>query len=83
VVWLVFYLLGMTTLLPWNFFIAVNDYWNFKVARGHGSEVWKVSPHYCSFATSQTTARSTPSSRRSSHPILPLPPMFQTHSSSS
>ena len=30
-VWLVFYLLGMTTLLPWNFFIAVNDYWNYKV----------------------------------------------------
>ena len=29
-VWLVFYMLGMTTLLPWNFFIAVNDYWNFK-----------------------------------------------------
>ena len=29
-VWLVFYILGMTTLLPWNFFIAVNDYWNYK-----------------------------------------------------
>jgi len=29
-VWLVFYLLGMTTLLPWNFFISVNDYWMFK-----------------------------------------------------
>ena len=33
VVWLVFYMLGMTTLLPWNFFIAVNDYWNFKVGK--------------------------------------------------
>ena len=32
-VWLVFYLLGMTTLLPWNFFISVNDYWMFKVVR--------------------------------------------------
>ena len=29
-VWIVFYLLGMTTLLPWNFFIAVNNYWDFK-----------------------------------------------------
>ena len=29
-VWVVFYMLGMTTLLPWNFFIAVNDYWNYK-----------------------------------------------------
>ena len=29
-VWVVFYILGMTTLLPWNFFIAVNDYWNYK-----------------------------------------------------
>ena len=23
-------MLGMTPLLPWNFFISVNDYWNFK-----------------------------------------------------
>ena len=30
IVWVVFYMLGMTTLLPWNFFISVNDYWNFK-----------------------------------------------------
>jgi len=29
-VWIVFALLGMATLLPWNFFIAVHDYWNFK-----------------------------------------------------
>ena len=29
-VWIVFYMLGMATLLPWNFFIAVNDYWNYK-----------------------------------------------------
>jgi len=29
-VWIVFYILGMTTLLPWNFFIAVNNYWDFK-----------------------------------------------------
>jgi len=34
-VWLVFYMLGMTTLLPWNFFIAVNDYWNYKFRDVH------------------------------------------------
>ncbi|XP_046388448.1 equilibrative nucleoside transporter 2 [Ischnura elegans] len=27
----VFYLLGMTTLLPWNFFITAEDYWMFKL----------------------------------------------------
>ena len=36
-VWIVFYMLGMTTLLPWNFFIAVNDYWNYKVQEEKGS----------------------------------------------
>ena len=35
-VWIVFYMLGMTTLLPWNFFIAVNDYWNYKVLEFQG-----------------------------------------------
>ena len=33
-------MLGMTTLLPWNFFIAVNDYWNYKVG---GRERYLVS----------------------------------------
>jgi hypothetical protein len=82
-VWIVFYLLGMTTLLPWNFFIAVNDYWNFKVARWLELEwVWRVSHHSCSSATPHTTARSTPSFRRSSHPTSPSPPMLQMPSSS-
>ena len=26
----VFYLLGMATLLPWNFFISVNSFWDYK-----------------------------------------------------
>ncbi|KAG8222814.1 hypothetical protein J437_LFUL005020, partial [Ladona fulva] len=29
--YIVFYLLGMTTLLPWNFFITADDYWKFKL----------------------------------------------------
>ena len=29
-VYLVFYLLGMGTLLPWNFFISVNSFWDYK-----------------------------------------------------
>ncbi|KDR21110.1 equilibrative nucleoside transporter 1 [Zootermopsis nevadensis] len=28
--YLIFYLLGMTTLLPWNFFITADDYWMYK-----------------------------------------------------
>ena len=27
---LIFYLLGMGTLLPWNFFISVNNFWDYK-----------------------------------------------------
>ena len=30
-VYIVFYWLGIGTLLPWNFFITVNDYWNYKL----------------------------------------------------
>ncbi len=29
-VYMVFYLLGMGTLLPWNFFISVNSFWDYK-----------------------------------------------------
>ena len=29
-VYIVFYLLGMGTLLPWNFFISVNSFWDYK-----------------------------------------------------
>ena len=29
-VYLVFYLLGMATLLPWNFFISVSSFWDYK-----------------------------------------------------
>ena len=29
-VYVMFYLLGMATLLPWNFFISVNSFWDYK-----------------------------------------------------
>ncbi len=29
-VYLVFYFLGLGTLLPWNFFISVSEYWKYK-----------------------------------------------------
>ncbi len=29
-VFLIFYLLGVGTLLPWNFFISVSEYWKYK-----------------------------------------------------
>ncbi|XP_037072363.1 equilibrative nucleoside transporter 1-like [Pollicipes pollicipes] len=30
IVYFIFYLLGMGTLLPWNFFITADSYWNYK-----------------------------------------------------
>ena len=43
-VYLVFYLLGMGTLLPWNFFISVNSFWDYKfrdvnATEYHGSDL--------------------------------------------
>lgn len=39
----IFYLLGMTTLLPWNFFITADDYWMYKFRDPH-SKFTLVSP---------------------------------------
>ena len=30
IVWVIFFLVGMTTLLPWNFFISLNNFWDYK-----------------------------------------------------
>lgn len=35
--YLIFYLLGMTTLLPWNFFITADDYWMYKFRDVHAN----------------------------------------------
>ena len=29
-VYMIFFLLGMSTLLPWNFFISLNNFWDYK-----------------------------------------------------
>lgn len=41
--YLIFYLLGMTTLLPWNFFITADDYWMYKFRSVNADEYLNVS----------------------------------------
>ncbi|GLH05598.1 Equilibrative nucleoside transporter 3 [Gryllus bimaculatus] len=36
--YIIFYLLGMTTLLPWNFFITADDYWMYKLRDVHSNQ---------------------------------------------
>ncbi|TRY69151.1 hypothetical protein TCAL_02182 [Tigriopus californicus] len=42
-VYFVFYLLGMGTLLPWNFFISVSSFWNYKFREvTNTSSLWAI-----------------------------------------
>ena len=38
-VFAVFVLVGMTTLLPWNFFISLNNFWDYKFRDTNASEI--------------------------------------------
>ena len=56
IVFFIFYLLGMTTLLPWNFFITANDYWMYKF-RDTNSQLnrFSLSPNRTPLQTSFTS----------------------------
>ncbi|XP_031624259.1 equilibrative nucleoside transporter 1 [Contarinia nasturtii] len=58
--YIVFYLLGMTTLLPWNFFITAEDYWMFKF-RNVTSNSSEITPIQATFTSDLTFSASIPS----------------------
>lgn len=63
--YLIFYLLGITTLLPWNFFITADDYWMYKFRDIKGNMTLlkpiKRSPLQASFTSYLSIASSVPS----------------------
>ena len=44
VVYVGFMLMGMGTLLPWNFFITADSYWQYKFRNADDDEHWEQDP---------------------------------------
>ncbi|XP_076252806.1 equilibrative nucleoside transporter 1 [Rhynchophorus ferrugineus] len=42
-VYLIFYLLGVVTILPWNFYVTANDYWMYKFRDVHSQNLTTAS----------------------------------------
>ncbi|XP_066245365.1 equilibrative nucleoside transporter 3 [Euwallacea similis] len=67
-VYLIFYILGIVTLLPWNFYVTANDYWMYKFrdTKIHnnsvtGSKEINKTPLQAEFTSYITVASATPS----------------------
>ncbi|XP_055541456.1 equilibrative nucleoside transporter 1 [Wyeomyia smithii] len=57
----VFYLLGMTTLLPWNFFVTAEEYWQYKFRNISSNDTSVLTPRQLEFQSDLSIAASVPS----------------------
>lgn len=57
----VFYLLGMTTLLPWNFFVTAEGYWHYKFRNISSNDTSVLTPRQLEFQSDLSIAASVPS----------------------
>lgn len=57
----VFYLLGMTTLLPWNFFVTSEEYWHYKFRNVTANDSSVLTPRQIEFQSDLNIAASIPS----------------------
>ncbi|XP_055640687.1 equilibrative nucleoside transporter 1 [Toxorhynchites rutilus septentrionalis] len=57
----VFYLLGMTTLLPWNFFVTAEEYWQYKFRNISSNDTSALTPRQLEFQSDLSIAASIPS----------------------
>lgn len=57
----VFYLLGMTTLLPWNFFVTAEEYWHYKFRNISSNDTNVLTPRQLEFQSDLSIAASVPS----------------------
>ncbi|XP_055594701.1 equilibrative nucleoside transporter 1-like [Uranotaenia lowii] len=56
----VFYLLGMTTLLPWNFFVTAEEYWHYKFRNVSSNDTSILTPRQLEFQSDLSIAASIP-----------------------
>ncbi|XP_059617518.1 equilibrative nucleoside transporter 3 [Phlebotomus argentipes] len=60
VIYMIFYLLGMTTLLPWNFFITAENYWMFKFRNVTGNDSDVLTPIQRTFTSDLSVSSAVP-----------------------
>lgn len=59
--YMVFYLLGMTTLIPWNFFVTAEDYWMYKFRNLTDNSSIIITPIQRSLTSDLSVAAAVPS----------------------
>jgi solute carrier family 29 (equilibrative nucleoside transporter), member 1/2/3 len=59
--YIVFYLLGISTLLPWNFFITAEDYWLYKFRNVTSTNMDALTPRQIEFQSDLSVASAVPS----------------------
>ncbi|XP_011865031.1 PREDICTED: equilibrative nucleoside transporter 1 isoform X2 [Vollenhovia emeryi] len=52
--YVVFYLLGINTLIPWSFFITADDYWMYKFREIHGNSTTNLTHTYAELLEEKT-----------------------------
>ncbi|XP_055682994.1 equilibrative nucleoside transporter 2 [Lutzomyia longipalpis] len=60
IIYMIFYLLGMTTLLPWNFFITAENYWMFKFRNVTGNDSDVLTPIQRTFTSDLSVSSAVP-----------------------
>ncbi|XP_058120434.1 equilibrative nucleoside transporter 2-like [Anopheles ziemanni] len=58
--YLVFYLMGMTTMVPWNFFVTAEDYWQYKFRNVTTNNTSQLTPRQLEFQSDLSIAASVP-----------------------
>ncbi|XP_058058747.1 equilibrative nucleoside transporter 2 [Anopheles bellator] len=57
----VFYLMGMTTMVPWNFFVTAEEYWQYKFRNVSSNDTGILTPRQLEFQSDLSIAAAVPS----------------------
>uniref|UniRef100_A0A182MLN2 Equilibrative nucleoside transporter n=1 Tax=Anopheles culicifacies TaxID=139723 RepID=A0A182MLN2_9DIPT len=58
--YLVFYLMGMTTMVPWNFFVTAEEYWQYKFRNVSSNDTSALTPRQLEFQSDLSIAAAVP-----------------------
>uniref|UniRef100_A0A182U796 Equilibrative nucleoside transporter n=2 Tax=Anopheles melas TaxID=34690 RepID=A0A182U796_9DIPT len=56
----VFYLMGMTTMVPWNFFVTAEEYWQYKFRNVSSNDTSALTPRQLEFQSDLSIAAAVP-----------------------
>ncbi|XP_049281559.1 equilibrative nucleoside transporter 1 [Anopheles funestus] len=58
--YVVFYLMGMTTMVPWNFFVTAEEYWQYKFRNVSSNDTSALTPRQLEFQSDLSIAAAVP-----------------------